>query len=261
MSRGYYRFVYYVRPKDHTKSLKPYQLRDGAAFSELSSLLKNQQFEYKGLLFNKPFHETAYQSIDYRFIHPDDLIVLCTRPPLHDEHYAARKQVNRSFSPLEKSIFEILDQYFEVCARERIRLSQKLSNHLPDAYKNRADIKFRQNFNKQDPNAHSNAAYKELRRFELKYSGEIPPEDERTAAYFLYHPAIWENGPGLMVAFGMGGTETMAWNYLIRHRFPDFLLEPCFAMVEISQITIPEVPVTLDFINAWHTELLLKVAL
>ncbi|MCB0643697.1 MAG: hypothetical protein KDC44_18745 [Phaeodactylibacter sp.] len=259
MKGKFYRFAYFVRQKDRTKALNPYQLRDGAAFSEIASLLWGQGLEYGGVLFNKPAQDAAYAGIRYDFLRQQDLVVCCTRPPLHDENYGTKKQVDRSNTPLEQRLFDLLHHYFEVCARERIRLAEPIAQHLPDSYKNRADIKFRQNFNRADPMACSNAAFKELRPYPLQYPWEAPPEGERTAAYFLFHPAIWPKGPGLVLAFGMGGNETLVWNHLIRKRYPFLLEKPGFAIAELSQMQIPTAPVNLDFADAWQSDLLLHL--
>ncbi len=87
---------------------KPSKIRDGAAFSELSAPLAKLGYEYGNILFNSPFDPKKDKKLGpehFKFIKPNDLIVLTTRPPLDDEAHGDKKYLARSFTHLEDQVF------------------------------------------------------------------------------------------------------------------------------------------------------------
>ena len=76
---------------------KPSKIRDGAAFSELSAPLAKLGYEYGNILFNSPFDPKKDKKLGpehFKFIKPNDLIVLTTRPPLDDRKHGDKKPVS-----------------------------------------------------------------------------------------------------------------------------------------------------------------------
>src|SRR5436305_12890145 len=137
----FFRFSYHA-PKEEDRQLRPHQVRDGAAFAELTARLYSNGYDYGGLLLNYPADDLQQTvQIDTSFLRPDDLLVLTTRPPLDDEKHRDHKQLKRSHTSLEEQIFETLRRYFEICARSHIRLSRLVAEQLGN-FANRADIEF-----------------------------------------------------------------------------------------------------------------------
>ncbi len=255
MKNKFYWFAYYLRKKDKSKELRPYMIRDGAAFPEIAHLLYERGYEYNGLLLNKSSKEEDNKNFDFSFLQNNDIIVQSTRPPLTDHLSSPKKRIDRSNIKLEKIIFDNLEAFFEVCSRERIKLTKTVSEHLAFGYENRAEIRFRQTYKNING---SNALYKEFRKNDPRYDWESAHDFAGTAAFFINLKEIYKNGPSLILSFGMGGIETMAWNYLLRKRHEDLLDNNMFAMIELTEISIPNNPMTLDFIDNWKSKIILK---
>ena len=252
-----YRFAYYVRKKDSTKELRPYQIRDGAAFSEISSLLYKKGFNYGGIYLNKNILKNEPNEIDLSRFKEDDIIVLCTRPPLHDKDKGSKKKLERSYTNLEKEIFRFLSFFFEICTRDRVKLKKGVAQNFKMGFENRADIVYKQFYNTSISGINTNASYKRYRKLET-LDWEDSSGIKRTAAYFIYSKEIWEKGPSLLVSFGMGGVETLAWNYLLKRRHMDLIKKNCFGMIEMTNLILPRNPLTLDFFNDWNSKIILK---
>ena len=74
--------------------------RDAAAFTEIMSALSSRGCHFESMIFN--YAQTCTEDSaagvidDFQFLHRDDLLVMVTRPPLHDEMEGHRKYVPRS---------------------------------------------------------------------------------------------------------------------------------------------------------------------
>jgi hypothetical protein len=257
----FYRFSY--QAKREKSRLLPHQVRDGAAFLELSSGLYSKGYEYGGLLLNYPSDDNPNEDnqdddcvrlvpVDTSFLKANDLLVLTTRPPMDDKAQGDHKKLRRSCTSLEDQLFRTtLRRYFEVCARSHVKLSPRIAEQLGE-FSSRADIAF---FQKAD----ALSSYKSCSRY-----GSLRPEkyfsQQTTAAYFLYTHKTWPGGPGLMAAFGMGGTETLVWSHMLRTRkeLAGLLYSPVFAIAELRTVAIPSKPANLDFSKEWAINLILK---
>ena len=244
----YFRFVYLNPPKEKREQ-RVHETRDADACLELTPVLALQDLVYGGLLLNFPRNPVV---VDSSFLGPRDLLIITTRPPLSDGHQKDRKIVLPSGTTLEKKIFEVLTKYFWICARSHIALQPSLASLLPEPYKDRADAKFRQ---------HNSAGYTELKKWgDLVY--QVNPDPKLTAAYFVYTRETWPGGPGLVVAHGMAGTQTLGFNHLVGTTELSRLLDsPVFAMVELKTPRVPHKPVDLSFTDEWRWDIILEVPL
>jgi hypothetical protein len=246
-----FRFAYHTS-KSSDSRFRIHQLRDGDAFVQLSAALYGRGYEYGGLLLNLPSDgPTEAPQVDVSFLTSSDLIVLNTRPPINDQEAEIKRPVRRSYTSLENDIFKALQQrYFRWCARSRIILSEAIAKQLPPAFKDRADVQF---------HSSHDGSY-------LRYRGyndrlwQRPPADEKLTAYYLIQiPSLWPSGPGLLAVFGMAGTETLAWNYLLRTRFLSWIDSYQFLMAEVSPRRLPDQPTDLSFADDWQVTPILTI--
>ena len=188
--------------------------------------------------------------VDTSFLTSADLVVLNTRPPIDDIDEGDKHSVRRSYNKFEQDIFKALKpKYFERCARSHIILSKALARQLPDGFTDRANMLFHQ---------YGDGSYISYGKYDAEPSQ--PPANQRlTAAFLMQIPAIWEGGPGLLAAFGLAGIETLAWNYLLRTRFRDWLDSYQFVMAEILPRRVPRKPTNLSFAEQWEVEPILSI--
>jgi hypothetical protein len=182
-----------------------HKVRDGLASGLLISALLEGGYEYGGPILNLP--ETVAEELDLlgKIRHVDasasnlDLLLLTTRPPLDDSE-AGENNVKRpilcSRNNAEMAVFERLRTFFMECSRGRVILQPKI--HLPPDAEHFRNLWFKQ----------SGGA--------LIKQPSHPCLVNRTAAYMLSTPPMRPDGPRLVAAFGMGGTETLLLAYLIR---------------------------------------------
>ena len=131
----YHRFAYSM-PLRGAEEAKPFKIRDGAAFSEITAPLAKLGYEYGEILWNPPFRRRKYKKVGkehYQFIKPEDLIVLTTRPPLDDPKHGDKKLVLHSGTHLEKQIFAECRKYLGVCARSHVELTQAVGANFEKA--------------------------------------------------------------------------------------------------------------------------------
>ncbi len=248
-----FRLAYHAAQNSASR-FRIHQLRDGDAFAELSPILFARGYEFGGLLLNlPPGNKHALRHIDVSHLTASDLLVLNTRPPVHDEKMGVNRPVLTSHNTLEAEIFHALDPYyFEICARSQMLLSESMADKLLSGFKDRANILFRMN---------RDGSYLKHRGRRDRYWQKLPDEKKLTAAYLIQIPQLWEDGPGLLAAFGMAGTETLAWNYLLRTRFQDWIGCYQFLMAEIVPGQLPADPTSLSFADQWEVTPILTVPL
>ena len=243
-SKRVFRFAYHASQISDVR-MRAHQLRDGDAFLELLPLLNQHGYQYEGLLLNPPSNKREEAPVvDISFLSTDDLIVLTTRPPLHDLKVRDKRLIRRSYTNLEELIFAaIKPKYLTRSARSRIVLSESIAQKLKPEFKNKADIVFHSSVS---------SSYLRYRKSEDEPYHNHPGRDERTAVYLIQVPAVWPNGPKLLVSFAMAGTETLVWNHLLRTRFSDWLDAYEFLIAEVVLGPVPEKPVDLSFAKDWE---------
>jgi hypothetical protein len=240
-SKRIFRLAFHSSQSNDTRR-RIHQLRDGDAFVEMSPVLYSEGYEYGGLLLNLPPGEAGKAStVDVSFLTSSDLLVMNTRPPMDDIEEEDKKRVPSSSTNLEQSIFDALKPYLAKCARSRVKLSETIARQLPEHFGERAYIWFHE---------YTDGSYIKYRGLNDK-SWQIPSGPNRTAFYLIRIPAIWEGGPGLLATFGMSGTETLVWSYLLRTRFPEWVLSHEFLMAEAVPGVIPQQPTDLSFADDW----------
>lgn len=252
MSKRLYSVSYFLhKPPD--RPVWPHDLRDGTAFAEMVAFFTSRGYEYGGPLLNYPCFESPEKptSVDVSFLSASDLLVLPTRPPIHDPLHEERRKIYSSNTTFEAKVFKALKDYFKVCSRTHMKLSKPMASLLEPSFKNRADIHF---------TLYSGAWYKEYKKYGAYRFEPAEHHPKRTAAYLVRINHLWENGPALLVAFGMGGVETLVWLYLLRRRYPALLETPGFVMAELEGTSFPKKnrPFRLDFAEEWNVNLLIE---
>lgn len=228
-----------------------HQLRDGDAFVQLSPLLYERGYTFGGLLLNLPAKNRLQAThFDLAAFTSSDLIMLDTRPPMDDLDQKDNRRVPRSYNNLEDSIFEALRPYFKKCARSRIWLSETAAQNLPDAFKNRADIVFKENVD---------ASYKRFREYDPVSQWEKPQKSNMTAVFLIQVDELWEKGPGLLAVFGMTGTDTLVWHYLLRTRYPQWVGSSRFLMIEMETQAPPLSLTNLSFADDWKLSQIIQI--
>lgn len=242
----YHRFAYSM-PLRGMEEPKPFKIRDGAAFGELTAPLAKLGYEYGEMLWNPPYRRRKSKKMgreNYDFIKPQDVVVLTTRPPLSDHTHGDKKKMLRSCTHLEDQVFKACKKFFRVCARSHVELRKKICGNLERGY-----LQFHQ---------HKGARLKYFRRVDV-HKMKRPAKGSHTAiCFFLHVKTIPEYGCGLVVSFGMGGWETLIWNRIVRTRHPEWLNRPCFVMAEFDMNGLPERPATLKFVDKIKVDILLE---
>lgn len=243
-SKRVFRFAYHASQFSDVRT-RAHQVRDGDAFLELLPLLNQQGYRYEGLLLNPPSNKREDAPVvDTSFLSANDLIVLTTRPPLHDLEAGDKRSIRRSYTNLEELIFAaIKPKHLAYSARSRIVLSESIAQKLKPDFKDKADIVFHSSVG---------SSYLRYRRSEDEAYHNHPRRDKRTAVYLIQVPAIWPDGPKLLVSFAMAGTETLIWNHLLRTRFSEWLDSYEFLMAELILRPVPQKPVDLLFAADWE---------
>lgn len=248
-----YRFAYHTATKATGSRFRPHQLRDADAFAELSFVLYDSGYEYGGLLLNLPPSvsdepETRGQKrvteIDASHLTPSDLLVLSTRPPINDVDEGVRLKVAESENELERKIFAGLKAYFDVCSRSHVKLSKGMAAELSPDYEDRANIVFTE---------FADAYYiKHCTHDNIFLKWSKPERPHTTAAFLARVEQLWPGGPGLLAVFGMNGPQTLAWHYLLRTQFPQWVTDFRFVMAEIVTGETVINPSSLSFADEWE---------
>ena len=241
----FHRFAYSM-PLRNEEEPNLSKIRDGAAFSEITAPLAKLGYEYGHIIFNPPFNPRKRMDLGkdrFRFIKPDDLIVLTTRPPLDDVKHGDKRLVRRSRSHLEEQIFAECRKYLRICARSHVQLAESVGARIK-----KADLVF---------HSYKSARlkyYKGLADLRVK---NAPKTSDIAIGFFLHTKAIPEYSCGLLASFGMGGRETLIWNRIVRTRYSEWLKRSAFIVAEFNLKTIPTNPVTLDFVDDIKAKILL----
>lgn len=246
----FFRFAYYVSGGRLDRDLLAHQLRDGDAALFLHQVLHERGYEYAGPLFNYPCAQPALANnvpVDDSLLRADDLLLLTTRPPMDDDDDAVKCRVHRSHTTLEAKVFACLRRHLPRCSRSHVIVADIHARAFPEVAAMR-NVLFRQ---KRGAPIHR-----------ILPSGsnswrQPPVGRAHTLAYLIHEDHAWPNGPGLLAAFGMCGTDTLLWSYFLAKRFPALIGSVPFAMAElVAPQKVPARPLSVDFAHEWQVRLL-----
>ena len=210
----------------------PRDLRDGGGYAELLPALLLAGARPGDIWFNhKPREEEPEQA--FRRLGSTDLLVLPTRPPLHDKGEGQpRRHLRPSSTALERAVHAPFNLFFHRCARNVVTLADPPAGLLPEDKRNRKSTTYYQ---------YTRNGLEVTWAFYKTLDGRKPSSsrDRTTAVFLVYVPALWTDGPSLISAFGMGANETLLWCHLLRTRMNKLLLDvlrspvPRFVMCEL----------------------------
>lgn len=265
MAGNIHRIAYHT-PVRAGRALQPNHMRDGDGAIFVTGALYPAGYTYAGPIFNYPYRPPK-NGLDLRRLDPQDidpaqldqtderrvgkgdLLLLSTRPPMDDHVIGNRRCIKRSFTSLEHRLFEgPLRSVFKTCARSEIVLTSAVTRNAPDLA-HRQSMMFYQN---------GRATYQSCGSPSSGWQTfPCGPRDEHvTAAFLVYAQEAWPDGPALLAAFGMGGTDTLGWCALLATRFKHLLCTTPFAMAEIRSRPQRKHPTSMDFVDSWDVTIL-----
>jgi hypothetical protein len=214
----------------------PRDLRDGGGFAELMAAMTKLGAGMGDIWFNhKPREEDA--TVTFQRLSTKDVIVLPTRPPLHDKGEGQpRRHLRPSSTALERAIHAPFHLLFRRCARNSVALADEPARLLDPEKKNRRTTTYYQ---------YTRNGLEVTWAFYKTLEGRKPTasRDRTTAVFLVFVPQIWKEGPALVSAFGMGANETLLWCHLLRTRMNHLLVDvlrspvPRFLMCELTTST------------------------
>jgi hypothetical protein len=227
-----------VPPDDDPKLFKG---RDGIAFCELAAVLPAMGYDFGTTIYLYPDDERPLSA--FPPFQRSDLLVLPTRPPLHDKVGIIpprRKIIHAAKTELEAALFHALAKYFEFCTRKRVKLSRYGFSRLR--------VRDAEKWEHVEVYEYCGA---EIQKY---YLGPEPVRPEAklksTIAFFLRVDRVPGLGCNFVASFGMDGYGTLIWNRYIRCTHPEWLTKPGFVMAEIIfKKPIPDRPLTPDFVD------------
>ena len=272
----HYHWLAYSYGVREGRNWKESQVRDGAAFAELGAWLSRRGFEYGRLIPNRlprpeEFREkraelegashhgrrhvedvVTYREIQDSFLEPGDLVIVPTRPPLNDLDHQDKVRSQPGFTTLEQKIFRECRQYLDVCSRSHVRFTPAVAERLPGNFADRADVTVRQV---------KGPWYRVLKRLDGRgRPSRFSDRPRRTAAYLLYLPEVKTlHRAGLLVAFGMGGDQTLVFAHRLRTDLEPLLDRPGFTMVEMTAPDDATACGGLAFAHDWKMEIVLQM--
>jgi hypothetical protein len=246
-----YPFLLLIAERDQKRDLRPFQNRDAVASMLAIDGLRSSGFEFGDVLLNFPPPRSQGRvpaSVDTSFCRGDDLILTTTRLPLSDDTQDNRKRIRRAYTDLESELLAEWKPYLPILGRERVKLDDSLCDALPPGYEGRFDMCFYE--------AHG-APYRRLKAMDGRRTPLRSGNGLRTAAFLLRLPALSNRRTGYIGLWGLDGTATLVWAYLLRHRHADLLREPGFVMAELSGSDIPRRPTNLRWALDWNAKILI----
>jgi hypothetical protein len=241
-----FRFAYTLPYREDRKRF-PFQMRDTDAATFLLRGVEERGYQLKEVIINYPSPGPDLVPFDDGFLTESDLILLTTRPPMHDTHIGDRKSIARSYTTLEDKLFKgPLARHFAFLARSEVRLTDGTARIAPEIAKRQSSI-YRQNGG-ATYHSYGSPITREWRHF--KKAAPL------TAAFLVYAEHAWPGGPALLAAFGMGGTETLVWCHQLGNRLQHLLFSTSFAMAELRNPLLAARPTTSAFANAWEADIL-----
>jgi hypothetical protein len=251
-------FAFLNSPRDTTRRVPPFQIRDGGAAWLIAAALEDEGFQLGEILPNSPpppaeeeeeeLEPEDRAEVDLSPVAPDDLVLTTTRIPVSDRAQGDRSQVQRGWTTLEDPLFALWILFLDIISRSHVRLAAPMRSKVRPGYEDRREVAFRMR---------KGASYRE--RNAMDGTGwHWVPREPRTAAFLLRVLELWPGGPGYLGIFGMDGTSTLIWAWLLRHRAPELLRQPAFVMADLCGGQIPERPTDLSWIGRWNVELVLQ---
>ena len=252
-----------VQRRDRSLPAQPYDTRDELPNSLICKALhRHRGFEFGKELFNYPPEELTREHlpeeelfhIDLSHIYPEDVIVMTTRPAMHDydEDFTIKKWLEPGNTSLERAILQTWNDYVDWLSRAQVTLTQNVAEHLEKGFENRSCINFRQK---------CSSFYYKLSRLRGPLRRVL--DCENTTAGFLLHLAeLWPGGPELIHTFGMNAISTLVLCNQLAEKHNHLLEKTGFFMLELeAQAPIPVRPATLDWTLDWEVKPILKYPL
>lgn len=243
-SRSLYLFLYHsgvVRERDN----QPFRMRDlEAAMMLVRALEKRYRLRLRQTIYNYPQAGPGPYPFDLRRFRKGDLILVPTRPPMDDAIVQNKRVIDRSYTELEYAIFAALRRTFRKCARPEIVLEDRVAAISPEIAA-RQSLLFHQNGGSMLD------AYGRPDTCEYTYV-----DDGRTAAFLVYVAEAWPDGPGLLVAFGLAGTETLVWAHRLAGTLRGLLCTTTFALAELPAAESSFRTDDSSFVETWPVKLI-----
>lgn len=246
--RRWFRFAYLV-PGRRDRELLPHQTRDAEASLFLQPVLCARGFRYAGPILNYPASRHGHNSggaTEETFLRPNDLLVLTTRPPLDDSTDGVRHRVHRSRTALEDRLFACIRRHLSHCSRMRVTVSDMHARASPEVARMH-NVQFRQK---------RGSAIDAFLTYDTGRWQRPQADSATTIAYLIFEPQAWDNGPGVLACFGMCGTATLVWNFLLATRHTPLVASVPFVMAEIIEPARPVRPQSVDFALDWKLRFL-----
>ncbi|GEM_PF-1933912 len=251
--------LFYALPRrDSTRPINVHATRDRDANFEIAlALAERENFRFGTSILNFPASQrTRYdllprgelRHLPLPFVRDRDVIVCTTRPPLSDGASGDNKCVEPGNTDVEREIFRHWWRYISTLSRAHLVFSDAAIAYLPETMRNRAEITFFQ----------QGCRYQHLKEPGAEGARIKSPFGQRTLAALLRLDEIWPNGPGLVCAWGMNATATLAWCHLLRHRYPHLLQHRGLTAVELDPAPIPPNPTTFEWTLDWQATPLLQ---
>lgn len=246
--RRWFRFAYLVPGRDG-RELPPDKTRDAEAALFLQPVLSARGFRFAGTILNYPARGQSAETdiaMDHAFLRPGDVLVLTTRPPLDDLVDGVRHRVHRSNTALEAKVFACIRRHLSHCSRSRVTVADMHARASADVAR-MGNVQFRQK---------RGAAIDAFLPYGSGRWQRAGTDCRASLAYLIFEERAWENGPGVLACFGMCGTDTLAWNFLLATQHSALVATVSLAMAEI---TAPKRPVrlhTVDFAGDWKVRLM-----
>ena len=241
----YFRLTYSNARADEDSQL--FKCRDGVAFFELAAPLPSMGYDPGTTIYLYPYDDQPLSH--FPTLQPSDLLVLSTRPPLHDTVGivpANRKVIYATKTEIEDALFQELSKYFEYCTRKHVQLSKPGIGHL----RVRDSAKW-EHVELKEYRGETDYCAGEIKKH---FVGPVPlkPQADRhsTIVFFLRANRVKGLNCDFIASFGMDGFGTLIWNRYIRIAHPEWLAKPGFIMAElIFKQRLPDKPPTPEFVD------------
>ena len=252
------RFCYLSSDSRHKGRRYQHQLRDGDAAIELMPILASLGYEYGGVFINWPKPEppaidTSIADFEKLQLGESDIVLLTTRPPMDDDEDGWKSHC-ASNSELERDVFAALEKCVHYCSRKEVELQKSIGRNLQEGYQNRLHIEFEV--------VGQQASYTGIYHGKAK---NYEPWTENMSAGYLIHVPLGPSKPRLLAVFGMSGTMTLLWTYLLsKHHevLQQALTAPSFTMAEMVRTSpIPHEkdtmkPFNFNFCDEWDLKII-----
>src|SRR5215831_16339334 len=193
----------YPLPCRKDREWPPCRLRDTVAAHRIGDALMALGFRYTDVIINWPSSGASIIPFDCSCFRETDLLLLTTRPPMHDHLIPSRRRGARSWTQLEEKLFNYpLAHWIERSTRPEMVLTRAAAAVSAEIAK-RQSLEFRMHFG---------AMYRAYRSL----TGDWETFDTAaplTVSFLVYAEHAWRGGPALLAAFGMDPMSTLAWSW------------------------------------------------